>query len=81
MPILAYFFVGIKWVHPQFYVFIKYRGEKMQVFMCGQDVIWQFGVLVILEQKSDQEHFICKSEADAINLYDHLMARLEDQHS
>lgn len=53
----------------------------MQVFMCGQDVIWQFGVLVILEQKSDQEHFICKSEADAINLYDHLMARLEDQHS
>lgn len=53
----------------------------MQVFMCGQDVIWQFGVLVILEQKSDQEHFICKSETDAINLYDHLMARLEDQHS
>lgn len=55
--------------------------EKMQIFMCGQDVIWQFGVLVSLEQKSDQEHFICKSEADAINLYDHLMARLEDQHS
>lgn len=50
----------------------------MQIFMYGSIAIWQFGVLVILEQKSDQEHFICKSEDEADDLYDQIIFKIYD---
>ncbi|MFZ2589016.1 hypothetical protein [Paucilactobacillus nenjiangensis] len=48
----------------------------MQIFMHGSVSIWQYGLLVIFEKNKEQEHFVCKTEFEADDLFDEFVFKV-----
>lgn len=48
----------------------------MQIFMFNDISIWQYELLVIYEENKVQEHFVCKSETEADDLFDELIFKV-----